>query len=196
MTYSQQVSGHTYQFDGLVELMATASPQRSGDELAGCAASSDAERAAAQWALACLLADAKLLQDFDGPARDFWRNEVYAHPLAGPIAKAVESIGGAPATDTLARVMRVLDDAEARAAVAAMAAEVDRITEGDEERLRAHFDACIRTVDLERTRAAQDTLDAEKKDDTNDARVKRIEMIRDTHRRHGGNPSAVPRSAV
>ena len=151
---------------------------------------------AAQWVLACLLADAKLLQDFDGPARDFWRNEVYAHPLAGPIARAVESIGGTPATDTLARVMRELDDAEARAAVAAMAAEVERITEGDEERLRAHFDACIRTVDLERTRAAQDTLDAEKSDDTNDARVKRIEMIRDTHRRHGGNPSAVPRSAV
>ncbi|MBB1031412.1 ethanolamine ammonia-lyase subunit EutB [Dietzia sp. SLG310A2-38A2] len=54
-TYTQQVSGTTYQFDGLVELMARASPQRSGDELAGCAASSDAERAAAQWALADVL---------------------------------------------------------------------------------------------------------------------------------------------
>ncbi|WP_241736504.1 ethanolamine ammonia-lyase subunit EutB, partial [Dietzia sp. CW19] len=54
-TYTQQISGTTYQFDGLVELMATASPQRSGDELAGCAASSDAERAAAQWALADVL---------------------------------------------------------------------------------------------------------------------------------------------
>ncbi|MFN3339128.1 MAG: ethanolamine ammonia-lyase subunit EutB [Dietzia sp.] len=54
-TYTQQVSGTTYQFDGLVELMAKASPQRSGDELAGCAASSDAERAAAQWALADVL---------------------------------------------------------------------------------------------------------------------------------------------
>ena len=39
-------------FDGLVDLMAKATPLRSGDELAGCAASSDAERAAAQWALA------------------------------------------------------------------------------------------------------------------------------------------------
>lgn len=50
-TYTQQVSGTTYQFDGLVELMAKATPLRSGDELAGCAAQSDAERAAAQWAL-------------------------------------------------------------------------------------------------------------------------------------------------
>ena len=54
MTYRQQISGHTYQFDGLVELMAKASPLRSGDELAGCAAQSDAERAAAAWVLADL----------------------------------------------------------------------------------------------------------------------------------------------
>ncbi|MET0315953.1 MAG: ethanolamine ammonia-lyase subunit EutB, partial [Rhodococcus fascians] len=50
-TYSHQVSGANFSFDGLVELMAKATPLRSGDELAGCAAQSDAERAAAQWAL-------------------------------------------------------------------------------------------------------------------------------------------------
>jgi ethanolamine ammonia-lyase large subunit len=50
--YVQRSGGTTYQFDGLVELLAKATPARSGDELAGCAASSDAERAAAQWALA------------------------------------------------------------------------------------------------------------------------------------------------
>ncbi|MFD4182174.1 ethanolamine ammonia-lyase subunit EutB [Rhodococcus sp. NPDC058514] len=50
--YTQTIGGTTHTFDGLVELMAKATPLRSGDELAGCAASSDAERAAAQWALA------------------------------------------------------------------------------------------------------------------------------------------------
>jgi len=54
VSYTQQVSGHTYQFDGLVDLMAKATPLRSGDELAGCAAQSDAERAAAAWVLADL----------------------------------------------------------------------------------------------------------------------------------------------
>ncbi|CAN3129085.1 ethanolamine ammonia-lyase subunit EutB [Mycobacterium sp. smrl_JER01] len=54
MTYCQQISGRTYQFDGLVDLMAKATPARSGDELAGCAAQSDAERAAAAWLLADL----------------------------------------------------------------------------------------------------------------------------------------------
>jgi ethanolamine ammonia-lyase large subunit len=42
----------TYSFNGLVEVMAKATPLRSGDELAGCAAHSDAERAAAQQVLA------------------------------------------------------------------------------------------------------------------------------------------------
>lgn len=54
MKFTQAVSGTTYEFDGLVDLMAKATPKRSGDELAGCAAESDAERAAAAWQLADL----------------------------------------------------------------------------------------------------------------------------------------------
>ncbi|WP_099022168.1 ethanolamine ammonia-lyase subunit EutB [Mycolicibacterium palauense] len=54
MTYRQTISGTSYEFDGLVDLMAKATPARSGDQLAGCAAESDAERAAAAWALADL----------------------------------------------------------------------------------------------------------------------------------------------
>jgi ethanolamine ammonia-lyase large subunit len=50
--HTARVGAVTYTLNGLVELMAKATPRRSGDELAGCAASSDAERAAAQWALA------------------------------------------------------------------------------------------------------------------------------------------------
>jgi ethanolamine ammonia-lyase large subunit len=50
--YTQHLHGTTYSFNGLVDLVAKATPLRSGDELAGCAAESDEERAAAQWALA------------------------------------------------------------------------------------------------------------------------------------------------
>ena len=50
--YSQHSGATSYRFDGLVDLLAKATPARSGDELAGCAAGSDAERTAAQWALA------------------------------------------------------------------------------------------------------------------------------------------------
>lgn len=57
MKYRQQVAGVSYAFDGLVDVMAKATPLRSGDQLAGCAADSDAERAAAAWVLADLPLD-------------------------------------------------------------------------------------------------------------------------------------------
>ncbi|MGL4304603.1 MAG: ethanolamine ammonia-lyase subunit EutB [Mycobacteriaceae bacterium] len=60
--YVQSLGGTTYSFASLTELLAKASPQRSGDELAGCAARSDAERAAAQWALADVSLDIFLEQ--------------------------------------------------------------------------------------------------------------------------------------
>ncbi|TQF68764.1 ethanolamine ammonia-lyase subunit EutB [Rhodococcus spelaei] len=67
--YGQQIGGQSFAFDGLVDLMAKATPLRSGDELAGCAATSDAERAAAQWALADVPLDA-FLRDLLVPYED------------------------------------------------------------------------------------------------------------------------------
>ncbi len=52
MRYCHSVGGHTYIFDALTELLAKASPSRSGDHLAGVAAGDDEERVAAQLALA------------------------------------------------------------------------------------------------------------------------------------------------
>ena len=46
-SFSHTVGHQTWRFDSLREVMAKASPARSGDYLAGVAASSDAERVAA-----------------------------------------------------------------------------------------------------------------------------------------------------
>jgi ethanolamine ammonia-lyase large subunit len=54
MPYRHSIRGVTYSFDDLRTLLARASPARSGDELAGIAAASAAERVAAQMALADL----------------------------------------------------------------------------------------------------------------------------------------------
>ncbi|MFD0361291.1 ethanolamine ammonia-lyase subunit EutB [Nocardia sp. GCM10030253] len=70
--YHQQIGGTNYTFEGLVELMAKATPLRSGDELAGCAAESDAERAAAQWALA----EVPLLEFLNDPVVPYESDEV------------------------------------------------------------------------------------------------------------------------
>ena len=67
MIYRQQISGVNYAFDGLVEVMAKATPLRSGDQLAGCAAEHDAERAAAAWVLA------------DLPLETFLNNDIVDH---------------------------------------------------------------------------------------------------------------------
>ncbi|MFC8313061.1 ethanolamine ammonia-lyase subunit EutB [Gordonia hongkongensis] len=72
MKYTQTIAGTTYGFDGLVELMAKATPRRSGDELAGCAADSDAERAAAAWQLA----DVPLSRFLDEPLVPYESDEV------------------------------------------------------------------------------------------------------------------------
>ncbi|KFL87670.1 Ethanolamine ammonia-lyase heavy chain [Acetobacter malorum] len=52
MSFQCSLGGERYVFDDLKALMAAASPLRSGDELAGLAATSDAQRIAARYALA------------------------------------------------------------------------------------------------------------------------------------------------
>lgn len=52
MTYARAVAGTTYAFDGLADVMAKASPPRSGDMLAGVAATTAQQNAAAKMVLA------------------------------------------------------------------------------------------------------------------------------------------------
>ena len=54
MLLRHSIDGVTYNFDSLKELLAKATPARSGDELAGVAARNSVERIAAQMALADL----------------------------------------------------------------------------------------------------------------------------------------------
>ncbi|KAK47325.1 ethanolamine ammonia-lyase [Caballeronia jiangsuensis] len=54
MSFSETVGVRTYRFDDLATLLAKASPRRSGDELAGIAAATEEERAAAKLALSAV----------------------------------------------------------------------------------------------------------------------------------------------
>jgi ethanolamine ammonia-lyase large subunit len=67
MGFAHTLDGTSYRFADLKALLAKASPRRSGDELAGVAAVSAAERIAAQMALA------------DVPLRDFLNDAVIAY---------------------------------------------------------------------------------------------------------------------
>jgi len=72
MTYRHTARGHTHRFGTLTEVLAKATPLRSGDQLAGCAAESDAERAAA----AHVLADLPLRVFLDEPVVPYDSDEV------------------------------------------------------------------------------------------------------------------------
>ena len=54
MAYAHTISNRVYRFADLTTLLAKATPERSGDQLAGIAAESDKERMAARVALADL----------------------------------------------------------------------------------------------------------------------------------------------
>ncbi|AWH01474.1 ethanolamine ammonia-lyase subunit EutB [Rhodococcus ruber] len=87
--YRRRAAGRTYEFHGLVDLLAKATPRRSGDELAGCAAGSDGERAAAQWALAEL----PLTTFLEEPVVPYETDEVTRLILDTHDAAAFSSIG-------------------------------------------------------------------------------------------------------
>lgn len=70
--YRGTLGKQSYEFDSLVELLAKASPARSGDTLAGLAAESDAERVAAQR----ILADVPLDRFLETPLIAYEEDEV------------------------------------------------------------------------------------------------------------------------
>ena len=71
MPHAHTLAGTRYVFDDLRTLLARATPFRSGDALAGLAASCAAERVAAQMALAVLHLDhPDVIADFRRARRD------------------------------------------------------------------------------------------------------------------------------
>ncbi|WP_405842414.1 ethanolamine ammonia-lyase subunit EutB [Streptomyces sp. NBC_01518] len=94
-TYTSTLGGHSYRFGSLARLLAAASPERSGDRLAGLAAASAQERVAARWALAdvpltAFLAEPVIPYDTD----DVTRLILDTHDAGAFAAVAGLSVGG------------------------------------------------------------------------------------------------------
>ena len=97
MTYAHTLAGTRYVFDDLRTLLARATPFRSGDALAGLAASTAAERVAAQMALA----DLPLATLLAEPVVPYEADEVTrliadSHDAAAFAAVASLTVGGVP----------------------------------------------------------------------------------------------------
>jgi ethanolamine ammonia-lyase large subunit len=90
MGFTHTLDGTTYRFADLKALLAKASPRRSGDELAGVAAASGAERVAAQMALA----DVPLREFLNDAVVPYESDEVTRLIVDGHDAGAFAPIGG------------------------------------------------------------------------------------------------------
>ncbi|MEQ9479979.1 MAG: ethanolamine ammonia-lyase subunit EutB [Algiphilus sp.] len=90
MPYTQRISARTHQFADLGELMAKASPARSGDALAGIAAASMEERVAAQ----TLLADIPLAAFLEAPLIPYESDEVTRLIIDGHDRAAFAPVSG------------------------------------------------------------------------------------------------------
>ncbi|WP_420429051.1 ethanolamine ammonia-lyase subunit EutB [Algiphilus sp.] len=90
MPYTQRIAARTHQFADLGELMAKASPARSGDALAGIAAASMEERVAAQ----TLLADIPLSAFLETPLIPYESDEVTRLIIDGHDRTAFAPVSG------------------------------------------------------------------------------------------------------
>src|SRR3954469_11221564 len=88
MAYAQTVGCYHYVFDDLRTLLARASPDRSGDRLAGLAAGTEEERVAARMALA----DVPLSRFLDEPIVAYDTDEVTRLILDGHDAAALAPV--------------------------------------------------------------------------------------------------------
>src|SRR5437868_14378775 len=86
--YSTTVAGRGYRFADLREVMAKATPLRSGDCLAGLAAADARERAAAQ----VVLAEVPLQRFIEEPLVPYEQDEVTRLIIDGHDAKAFEPV--------------------------------------------------------------------------------------------------------
>ena len=95
MVYRCQLAGRTFQFADLIDLLAKASPERSGDQLAGVAAASSLERVAAR----TVLADVPLTRFLAEPVipyetDEFTRLIIDSHDAAAFAPLADLTVGG------------------------------------------------------------------------------------------------------
>ncbi len=140
-------------------------------------------------ALGCLLLEPGLGSAEPDLAREILESAAYASPPVKAVAEAFSAaIAGEIAS--LASVLALLEESESRQVAAALAAEVDRITEGQHARLVGHWRQCVQRQRLETMRrpmagdGARNGLDSIRE---------AIERRRRIHETIGSDPLAIPR---
>ncbi len=156
---------------------------------------------AIEHALGCLLCDPSLVLLLDESGRDIMKPEVYPPGPTREVARAVSKVWGAPdapvesegADISLKTILVELDDSEARRRATALASEVERITEGDHDRLAEHLRSCLLRARRDDARRAT-AMGAVETAAGSESLIERLRSRQETHRELGGDPLAAPRA--
>ncbi len=141
---------------------------------------------ALEHAMACVLAAPVLLENFPQESQDILQAAAYSSAPIGQLASALATLDGSAGTGML---INQLENSESRRLAASFVAEIDRVTEGNDERISNYFIDCVNRVRMERHRGDE----VEMKLDPVATLSRKIEATREKHAKLGGNPLALPR---
>lgn len=171
-----------------------------------------ASAGATDQAFGCLLVDPMLAQTAPEDSREILERVAYGSPLLSDAAEAVSASLQQGGALRLSDLLLVLTRDETRSAVTALVVDIDRVTEGDHERVAEHWKQCVRRARLEETRGGARPggfgagTGQSRQAPTGDEEIESgvsldnlqatLERARRNHERLGGNPLAMPRPSV
>lgn len=155
--------------------------------------------------LGCVMCDPSLQQSLTEDQSPMMDPEAYAQGPMQTVARAIAELVVDETPPTLRAVLEHLEDDEARRMATRAASEVDRLTEGDAERLRRHWRERLKDLAFEQVRsgsmpgevvvAAMPKFAAgTESESTAAAQLKKLNQIREAKRALGTDPRAIPRA--
>lgn len=138
--------------------------------------------------LGCVMCDPSLQHSLTEEQSPLLDPDAYAGGPMQQVARAIASLVVDEHPPTLGAVLSVLDEPEAQQAAIRLAREVERLTEGDAERLHRHWRERVNDALLEGSRVKPD-----EGTDGGDS-LQRLTRLRDLRRRLGPDARAVPRA--
>jgi DNA primase len=150
--------------------------------------------------LGCVMCDPSLQHSLNEEQSLLLDPEAYAHGPMQEVARAIASLVVDEQPPTLESVLGMLDEPETQRCAIRLAREVERLTEGDSDRLHRHWRDRIRDAVLEDARAGNSAVAAPDiaggADETSGAAdsLQRLTQLRDLRKRLGTDARAVPRA--
>lgn len=149
--------------------------------------------------LGCVMCDPSLQHSLTEEQSPLLDPDAYAGGPMQQVARAIASLVVDEHPPTLGAVLSLLDEPEAQQAAIRLAREVERLTEGDAERLHRHWRDRIRDALMEDARAGFAGAAGADYASTQETPVegdplRRLTNIRDVRRRLGTDARAVPRA--